>query len=80
MRLFLAGHSYREIGRHPKVSLSPKGVGNVINRRLAEASPRQLSQHCTEVYIERLEMMLRAAWPKAMRGAAPPGRRRCGVT
>jgi hypothetical protein len=35
---------YRQIGCHPKVNLSPKGVCNVVNRQLAEAGPRQLSQ------------------------------------
>ena len=56
------------VGRHPKVNLSPKGVGNVVNRQLAEATPGQLSQHGADVYIERLEMMLRAAWPQAIQG------------
>jgi hypothetical protein len=50
------------------VNLSPKGVGNVVNRQLAEATPGQLSQHGADVYIERLEMMLRAAWPQAIQG------------
>ena len=56
------------VGRHPKVNLSPRGVGNVVNRQLAEATPGQLSQHGADVYIERLEMMLRAAWPQAIQG------------
>ena len=34
---------YRQVGRHPKVNLSPKGVCNVVNRQLAEAGLRQLS-------------------------------------
>lgn len=70
MRLFLAGHSYREIGKHPKVNLSAKGVGNVVNRTLAEANPRHndLGQQASTVYVERLEQMLRAVWPQAVRG------------
>ena len=68
LRLFLAGHSYSQIGKHPKVNLSPKGVGNVVNRQLAEATPRQLSQHGAAIHIERLELMLRAAWPQAIQG------------
>jgi len=31
LRLFLSGMSYRQIGRHPRVRLSPKGVGNVVS-------------------------------------------------
>ncbi|WP_063899034.1 hypothetical protein [Mycolicibacterium chlorophenolicum] len=70
MRLFVAGHSYRDIGRHPKVKLSPKGVGNVVHRYLAEANPNQntIGQQASVVYLERLEQMLRAVWPQAIRG------------
>ncbi len=70
MRQFLAGQSYREIGKHPKVKLSAKGVGNVVNRHLAEANPRHnpIAQQGAQVYIERLEMLLRVAWPQALRG------------
>lgn len=67
LRLFLAGHSYRQIGRHPKVNLSPKGVGNVVNRQLSEGT-NQLSRYGTNLYVERLEMMLRVAWPQALAG------------
>lgn len=68
LRLFLAGNSYRAIGRHPRVNLSPKGVGNVVNRQLAEGTTTQLSRHGAALYVERLEMMLRVAWPKALAG------------
>ncbi|MCG7595761.1 hypothetical protein [Mycobacterium sp. PSTR-4-N] len=70
MRLFLSGHSYRDIGLHPKVKLSAKGVGNVVHRYLAEANPNHntLGQQASVVYLERLEQMLRAVWPQAVRG------------
>ena len=48
--------------------MSAKGVGNVVNRQLAETAPRKLSEHRAAVYIERLEMMLRVAWPQAIQG------------
>jgi hypothetical protein len=70
LRLFLSGHSYREIGKHPKVNLSAKGVGNVIHQQLAQARPNDttLSELACQVHIERLEALLRAAWPQAIQG------------
>lgn len=70
LRLFLAGYSYREIGRHPKVWLSPKGVSDVVHRALREANPKHnaLGTQARVMYGERLEMMLRAVWPKAVAG------------
>jgi hypothetical protein len=70
LRLFLAGHTYREIGRNPRVSLSAKMVGNVVNRQLAGANPHHntLGTTAAAIYVERLEALLRSAWPQAMKG------------
>jgi hypothetical protein len=35
---------------------------------MMNAGPRHFAQHGADVYIERLEMMLRAAWPQAVQG------------
>lgn len=70
LRLFLAGVSYREIGRHPKVRLSARGVGNVVQKQLAADSSRRslLAEEAVAVYMQRLESLLRSHWPKALAG------------
>jgi hypothetical protein len=69
LRLFLAGWSYRQIGAHPRVRLSAKGVGNVINAELsAEVAQRGLGVQARQVYVTRLENLLRSSWPKALAG------------
>jgi hypothetical protein len=70
LRLFISGLPYREIGRHQKVNLSAKAVGNVINTQLAHSNPRDndLAQFAGAIHVERLEIMLRAVWPKALGG------------
>jgi hypothetical protein len=70
LRLFISGLPYREIGKHSKVNLSAKMVGNVLNRQLAHSNPRDndLAKYAGAIHVERLEIMLRAAWPKALGG------------
>lgn len=42
----------------------------MVHRYLAEANPNQntIGQQASVVYLERLEQMLRAVWPQAIRG------------
>jgi hypothetical protein len=68
LRLFLSGWSLREIGRHPKVQLSKRGVELAIRRQLDLDSPhrRVLAEEARNVYVLRTELLLRAAMPKAL--------------
>ena len=70
INLFLNGQSYRTIARDPRVRLSYKAVGNVVNQYFEGATPRHriLSEQGTAIYVERLEMVLRMAWPQAVSG------------
>jgi hypothetical protein len=67
---FLAGASYREIGRDPRVNLSAQGVANVVNEALSEGagSVDLLREHAATIYAERLEMLLSAVWEPALAG------------
>jgi hypothetical protein len=70
LKEFLAGASYREIGRDPRVNLSPQGVANVVNEALSEGAGRVvlLREHAATIYGERLEMLLSAVWEPALAG------------
>lgn len=67
---FLAGASYRQIGRDPRVHLSPQGVANVLDKELAEGAERRglLREHAATIYAQRLEMLLSAVWDLALAG------------
>ena len=65
MRLYLSGNSYREIGR--QVGLSCRGVQLAVKRH-TQYSSRAATQLEEHVYLERLETLLRAAWPQAIAG------------
>jgi hypothetical protein len=70
LREFLAGASYREIGRDPRVNLSAQGVANVVNATLSGGAERAglLREHAATVYAERLERLLCAVWARALAG------------
>lgn len=65
LRMYLAVRSYREIGRHPSILLSLRGVHLSLKRSLPHSS-RSVTEVAEIVYLERLEMMLRSAWPDAV--------------
>jgi hypothetical protein len=67
---FLAGASYREIGRDPRVHLSAQGVANVVHQELAEGAERRglLREHAATIHAARLEMLLSAVWERALAG------------
>jgi hypothetical protein len=67
---FLAGASYREIGRDPRVNLSAQGVANVVNATLSQGAERAglLREHAATIYAERLERLLCAVWERALAG------------
>lgn len=69
LRLWLGGSSFREIGRHPKVDLSCRGVELAIRRALTQdARVSVLSEHASALHVLRLQTLLRAFWPKALAG------------
>jgi hypothetical protein len=67
---FLAGASYREIGRNPRVNLSAQGVANVVNGALSDGAERTdlLREYAPVIYAERLETLLCAVWEPALAG------------
>jgi hypothetical protein len=69
LRMYLAGVTYRDIGR--KVGLSLAGVHKVIKRQLRQSADRRdelESDSAIESYLSRMEALLSASWPKALRG------------
>jgi hypothetical protein len=68
LRLFLSGYSEREIAKHPRIALSPGHTHQIIVKELGKAAERfgLISEKALVVYSERLEMLLKAIWPKAM--------------
>jgi hypothetical protein len=69
LRMYLAGVTYRDIGH--KVSLSAAGVHKVIKRQLRQSADRRdelESDAAVESYLSRMEALLSASWPKALRG------------
>ena len=70
MQMFLAGWTEREIGKNPRVELTGAAVHNVIKTELQKSAQRHqlLSDKALQVYVERLEIMLKSAWPQAVQG------------
>jgi hypothetical protein len=70
LRMFLAGMSYRDIARNPRVRLSAQGVHNVVTRMMAQGARRRglLSDEAFSVHVERTETLLAANWHKAVSG------------
>ncbi|MGV0161357.1 hypothetical protein ACRU3B_18185 [Mycobacterium colombiense] len=68
LRMYLAGVTYRDIGR--KVGLSVGGVHKVIKRQLRQSADRRddLADDAVESYLARMEALLAANWGKALRG------------
>lgn len=74
LRLFLAGASYRQIAR--RVGLrSPQSVGNIIRRELRSGAGTgtPVTEVGRAVFMERLEALLAAVWPRAMAGDPEAG-------
>jgi hypothetical protein len=70
LRQFLAGESYRTIGRDSRVNLSAQGVADVVNKELAEGAERRglLREHAATIHAQRLEMLLSSVWESALAG------------
>lgn len=69
LRMYLAGAAYRDIGR--RVSLSVGGVHKVITRQLRQSADlRGDTDGAVEAYLSRMEVLLAASWPMALRGDA----------
>jgi hypothetical protein len=68
LRMYLAGVTYRDIGS--KVALSVGGVHKVIKRQLRQSADRRddLADDAVEAYLSRMESLLAANMPKALRG------------
>lgn len=66
--LFVAGTSEREIGRI--VGLSGQRVHQIIQKELKEGSRHRqlLTDSALAVYTTRLEVLIRAVWPKVVQG------------
>jgi hypothetical protein len=67
LNLFLSGWSEREIARHQRINLTNGRVHQIIVIELDKAAKRfgLISEKALIVYSERLEMLIRAIWPKA---------------
>lgn len=70
MQFFFAGWSEREIARHYSVGLTPGRVHQIIDEEMKKLASRHdlLSDQALPMYIERLETLLKATWPKAVGG------------
>lgn len=70
MQFFFAGWSEREIARHHSVDLTPGRVHQIIAEQMKGLAQRHdmLSDQALPMYIERLETLLKATWPKAVSG------------
>lgn len=69
-QMFVSGVPYRDIGRHPKVKLSCRGVELSVRRTMETDRPHteMLTGEARSVLLARLETLLRAAMPRAMDG------------
>lgn len=67
LQLFLSGASEREIAKAPLIELHPSQVHRIIVKQLEIAGERfgLISEKALIVYSERLELLIRAIWPKA---------------
>lgn len=70
MQFFFAGWSEREIARHHSVGVTPGRVHQIISEEMKKLAGRHdlLSDQALPMYIERLETLLKATWPKAVTG------------
>lgn len=68
LRLAIAGVPYREIGARPDVQLSHQTVGDIVHKELQKGAKSPLYEMASTVYLERLENLLRAVWPRAISG------------
>lgn len=70
MQFFFAGWSEREIARHHSITLTPGRVHQIIAEEMKKLAGRHdlLSDQALPMYIERLETLLKATWPKAVSG------------
>lgn len=68
LNLFLSGWSEREIAKHPRIALSSPRVHHIIVEQLGKAAERfgLISEKALIVYSERLEMLLKAIWNRAV--------------
>ena len=68
LRLFLAGHNYREIGLLKAVSTSQ--VELIVKRELADNARRRnlLTDEALAMWQERYERLFRAHWDQALAG------------
>jgi hypothetical protein len=73
--MFLAGVSYREIGKNPRVQLSCRGVELAIQRQMSRTAQRRdvLTDEAMAVHIERLETLFAGAYAKAVSGDVRAG-------
>lgn len=70
LNLFIAGSTYKQIGDHPEINLSPAQVHRIVTRELAKAAKRRevVADEALALFIERSEALLKAHWPRALRG------------
>ena len=71
LRLHLAGVPMRDIGQ--QVGLSVGGVHKIVTRLLRASVSRRSeldADAAVEMYLERMEALLRASWPRAIKGDA----------
>jgi hypothetical protein len=68
LKLFIAGHSEREIGR--LIGLTGQRVHQILRREIARGARHRelLRDEAVTTYISRCDVLLRAVWPKAMAG------------
>lgn len=73
LRMFIAGMSYRDIGKHGMVGLSANGVHKVVKREMAKSALRReyIADNALDVHVERLETLLSANYGKAVDTKAP---------
>jgi hypothetical protein len=74
-QMFLAGVSYREIGKNPRVRLSCRGVELAVRRQMSGTAQRRnlLTNEAMAVHTERLESLFATAYAKAVSGNARAG-------
>lgn len=70
LNLFIAGSTYKQIGDHPEIDLSPAQVHRIVQRELAKAAKRRdlVADQALAMFIERSEALLKAHWRRALRG------------
>jgi hypothetical protein len=73
LNLFLSGWTEREIAKHPRIALSAGHTHVVIVKQLEKAAERfgLISEKALIVYSERLEMLIKAIWTRAVSDRDP---------